>query len=88
MEIQDLLTLAKQIARNLGFHIRQDLLDGQQGGMCEFGGKRWIILDVGQNSLEQIHAIGNALTFLEHFDSREIPDPLREMWEPYLTECS
>ena len=54
MEIRQLLNLAKQTAKDLGFHIRQDLLNGQQGGMCEFGGKRWIILDVSQNSMEQL----------------------------------
>ena len=50
MEIRQLLNLAKQTAKDLGFHIRQDLLNGQQGGMCEFGGKRWIILDVSHLS--------------------------------------
>ena len=32
MDIQQMLTLARQTATGLGFHIRQDLLDGQQGG--------------------------------------------------------
>ena len=84
MEIRQLLNLAKQTAKDLGFHIRQDLLNGQQGGMCEFGGKRWIILDVSQNSMEQLHAIGNALRFLDSLDSNEVPVVLRDVWEPYL----
>ncbi|MEC9096590.1 MAG: hypothetical protein VX776_08170 [Planctomycetota bacterium] len=85
MEIQQMLALAKQTAKDLGFDIRQDLLDGNRGGMCEFGGKRWIILDVGQNSLEQLHAIGNALKFLESLDSEQIPVVLRDIWKPYLS---
>ena len=84
MEIRQLLNLAKQTAKDLGFHIRQDLLNGQQGGMCEFGGKRWIILDVSQNSIEQLHAIGSALRFLDSLDSNEGPVVLRDVWEPYL----
>ena len=84
MEIRQLLNLAKQTAKDLGFHIRQDLLNGQQGGMCEFGGKRWIILDVSQNSMEQLHAIGNALRFLDSLDSNQIPVALRHVWKPYL----
>ncbi len=84
MEIQQMLTLAKQTAGDLGFSIRQDLLDGQSGGMCEFGGKRWIILDVGQNSLEQLHAIGNALKFADSLDTQQIPVVLRDVWKPYL----
>ena len=84
MEIRQLLNLAKQTAKDLGFHIRQDLLNGQQGGMCEFGGKRWIILDVSQNSIEQLHAIGNALKFLDSLDSNEVPVALRDIWVPYL----
>ena len=84
MEIRQLLNLAKQTAKDLGFHIRQDLLNGQQGGMCEFGGKRWIILDVSQNSIEQLHAIGNALRFLDSLDSNQIPVALRHVWKPYL----
>ena len=84
MEIRQLLHLAKQTAKDLGFHIRQDLLNGQQGGMCEFGGKRWIILDVSQNSIEQLHAIGNALRFLDSLDSNEVPVALRDVWDSYL----
>lgn len=85
MEIQQMLALAKQTAKDLGFDIRQDLLDGNRGGMCEFGGKRWIILDVGQNSLEQLHAIGNALKFLDSLDAEQIPVVLRDIWKPYLS---
>ena len=86
MDIQQMLKLARQTATGLGFHIRQDLLNGQQGGVCEFGGKRWIILDLGQNSLEQLHAIGSALTFLDCLDPNEIPAVLRNVWKPYLSE--
>lgn len=86
MEIRQMLSLAKETARDLGFHIRQDLLHDQHGGMCEFGGKRWIILDVGQNSLEQLHAIGSALMFLDCLDLNEIPGVLRNVWKPYLSE--
>ena len=85
MEIQQMLALSKQTAKDLGFDIRQDLLDGNRGGMCEFGGKRWIILDVGQNSLEQLHAIGNALKFLDSLDAEQIPVVLRDIWKPYLS---
>ena len=84
MEIRQMLSLAKETARDLGFHIRQDLLRDQHGGMCEFGGKRWIILDVSQNSMEQLHAIGNALRFLDSLDSNQIPIALRQVWKPYL----
>ena len=84
MEIRQMLSLAKETARDLGFHIRQDLLHDQHGGMCEFGGKRWIILDVTQNSIEQLHAIGNALRFLDSLDSNQIPVALRQVWKPYL----
>ena len=84
MEIRQMLSLAKETARDLGFHIRQDLLHDQHGGMCEFGGKRWIILDVSQNSIEQLHAIGNALRFLDSLDSNQIPIALRQVWKPYL----
>ena len=84
MEINQMLKLAKETATDLGFHIRQELLDGQRSGVCEFGGKRWIILDVGQNSLEQLHAIGNALTHLENIDSDEVPVALHAVWKLYL----
>lgn len=84
MEINQMLKLAKETATDLGFHIRQELLDGQRSGVCEFGGKRWIILDVGQNSLEQLHAIGNALTHLENIDFDEVPVALHAVWKLYL----
>ena len=87
MEINQMLKLAKETATDLGFHIRQELLDGQRSGVCEFGGKRWIILDVGQNSFEQLHVIGNALSLLEKLDQTEIPVVLREVWKPYVTQA-
>ena len=85
MEISQMLDLAKQTAKDLSFQIRHDLLEVQLRGVCEFGGKKWIILDVGQNSLEQLHVIGNALSLLEKLDQAEIPVVLREVWKPYVT---
>ena len=47
-----------EIASQLGYRIRHDHFGGSGGGICEFGGQKWIFMDVSLSAWEQ-------LTFLE-----------------------
>ncbi|MBX7071700.1 MAG: hypothetical protein K1X71_01020 [Pirellulales bacterium] len=40
--------------RQLGVEPRLEWLAGQGGGECEFGGRRWLFLDLGQSPSEQL----------------------------------
>ena len=51
---------AIQAAELLGYTIRQEWLDGS-GGACQFGGKRWIFLDVSLSTSDQLDQLVEAL---------------------------
>jgi len=47
-------------AKQQGFHIRQEWLE-TGGGVCEFGGKRWLFIDLAQSAAEQLAEVRGAL---------------------------
>ena len=49
-----LLAEALELARKLGYSVREEYLDGAGGGHCLFGGKKWLLLDVTQSTEEQL----------------------------------
>lgn len=54
MHTVELLEEAIEAAKRLGYNIRQEWLDGSGGGACEFGGKRWLFVDLALNADEQL----------------------------------
>jgi len=52
-------------ARRAGFEIRSEWLDGETAGWCEFGGKRWIFVDLSLPVIEQIAQLEEALAHYE-----------------------
>ncbi|QDU74379.1 hypothetical protein Pan97_13860 [Bremerella volcania] len=61
MHTLDLLDQAIATAKELGYQIRREWLDGQGGGVCEIAGKRWIFLDLSLSSMEQLDQVLEAL---------------------------
>lgn len=61
MHTVDLLEQALVAAERAGFRYRQDWLGGEGGGVCEVRGQKWIFLDLGQTSAEQLEAVLEAL---------------------------
>jgi hypothetical protein len=57
MHAVKVLEEALQAAQQLGWAARYEWLDGSGGGACEFGGKRWLFLDLSQNVSEQLEAV-------------------------------
>ena len=43
-----------ETARQLGYQVRYDNFGGAGGGVCEFGGQKWIFMDVSQASCEHL----------------------------------
>ncbi len=41
-------------ARRAGFRIRTEWMGGEHSGWCEFGGARWIFVDLSQPLVEQL----------------------------------
>lgn len=61
MHTVELLEQALITADKLGYKIRQEWLGGTGGGACEFGGQRWIFVDLSLNSIEQLEQVSQAL---------------------------
>lgn len=57
MHTVELLEQALGAVKRLGYRVRAEHLDGGEGGVCEFGGKRWLFLDISKAPLEQLHQV-------------------------------
>ncbi len=61
MHTVELVKEAVGLAGRAGYHIRQEYLGGVLGGGCEFGGQKWIFLDVSLGPVDQLDQILEAL---------------------------
>jgi hypothetical protein len=79
MHTVEVLEEALAAARRLGYHIRQEGLMGAGGGPCEFQGKRWIFLDLGQSPAEQLEEVLTAIGRDRRLNSLRISPALRKL---------
>jgi hypothetical protein len=61
MHTVELLQEAVEVARRLGYEVRQDWLGGDGGGHCIVRGRKWLLLDVSQTAEEQLDIVAEAL---------------------------
>jgi hypothetical protein len=61
MHTVELLQEAMDVARRLGYEVRQDWLGGDGGGHCIVRGRKWLLLDVAQTVEEQLNVVAEAL---------------------------
>lgn len=61
MHTVELLEQALSVAEQLGYRTRQEWLGGTGGGACEFGGRRWIFVDLALTAVEQLEQVTDAL---------------------------
>jgi hypothetical protein len=61
MQTAKLLAEAIDVARRLDYTVREEYLEGAGGGHCNFGGKKWLLLDVTQSVAEQLTDVVDAL---------------------------
>jgi hypothetical protein len=61
MHTVELLQEAMEVARRLGYEVRQDWLGGDGGGHCIVRGRKWLLLDVAQTVEEQLDVVAEAL---------------------------
>ena len=72
----ELLEQALQAARQLGFRIREDALDGCTGGSCQIKGERWLFIDPSLSTRERLELVLEALVSLGNEIDRELSAPL------------
>lgn len=62
MHTVDLLERAIRALERLGYRVRQDWLDGSDGGGCEIKGQKWLFLDLAASPVEQLHVVAEVLS--------------------------
>lgn len=50
-----------ETARQLGYRVRYDHFGGTGGGVCEFGGQKWVFMDVALSAIEQLEILEEAI---------------------------
>lgn len=61
MNAAKLLSLAVDAAREAGYEIREEVLEGAGGGHCLIRGKKCLLLDMTQTHREQLNDVLDAL---------------------------
>jgi hypothetical protein len=79
MHTVELLEEALGAVKRLGYRIRMEPFDGESAGVCEFGGRRWLFLDVGAGPLEHLHAVLELLRGDHRADLLALSPPLTQL---------
>jgi hypothetical protein len=61
MHAAALLAEALELARRLGYQVREEDLEGAGGGHCAFAGRKWLLLDITQSPREQLADVIDAV---------------------------
>jgi hypothetical protein len=61
MNAAKLLSLAVEAARQTGYEIREEVLEGAGGGHCVIRGRKCLLLDMTQSHREQLNDVLDAL---------------------------
>lgn len=68
-----------RLAEDLGYDVRQEWLGGTGGGVCEFGGRRHIFLDLALSAVEQLDQLAQALAQDPAVHSLKLPTALQPL---------
>jgi len=63
-----------RLARQQGFEVRFENLTGNGGGLCQFGGKNWLFIDLTQSVTEQLETIEQALFGAQNLSTTEVAE--------------
>jgi hypothetical protein len=77
MRTVELLEQAVCAAQELGYRIRHEWLGGGGGGACEYGGRKWLFVDLALTIDEQLDQIGRVLRADPGIFLVDIPATLR-----------
>ncbi|MDP6443221.1 MAG: hypothetical protein QGG36_28530 [Pirellulaceae bacterium] len=81
MHTVELLEESLQVAQQLGFQVRHEWLGQGGGGACEFGGQKWMFVDLALNTIEQLDQVVEALQNEPGIHTIELREELRELFE-------
>ncbi len=78
MHTVEMLSLALDLARRLGYQIREDQLEGAGGGHCLIRGQKWLLLDLTQSAEEQLRDVLDAVRGDRQLDQVDVPSELAD----------
>ncbi|MGE3780653.1 MAG: hypothetical protein AB7F89_25915 [Pirellulaceae bacterium] len=81
MRTVELLEEAITTAEKLGYRLRHEWLGGCGGGACEFGGRRWLFVDLALTVDEQLDQVCHVLRTDPGVYLVDVPHPLRRLLE-------
>jgi hypothetical protein len=61
MHTVEMLERLLAASEELGYGVRHEWLGGSGGGACEFGGRKWLFVDLALNAVEQLEQVAEAL---------------------------
>ena len=61
MHTVEMLSESLELARQLGYQIREDQLEGAGGGHCLIRGHKWLLLDITQSADDQLRDVLDAV---------------------------
>jgi hypothetical protein len=79
MHTIELLEQALAIAEQMGYQIRQEWLGGVGGGVCEYGGRKWIFVDLALTAVEQLEQVTEVLRIDSGIYTLDLPHPMRSL---------
>jgi hypothetical protein len=74
-----LLAHAVNLAERLGYEVRQEWLEGHDGGRCELRGRKFLFIDLSQSPQEQFDVVLRALRGEPGLADAAMPPELRAM---------
>ncbi|ADB17539.1 hypothetical protein Psta_2874 [Pirellula staleyi DSM 6068] len=79
MHTVELLERAIALAERMGYTVRHEWLGGAGGGMCEFGGRRYLFLDQALTMVEQLELVTSTLQNDPTLDATSAPPRVKEL---------
>jgi Spy/CpxP family protein refolding chaperone len=73
MHTAQLLSAALEVARNTGFQVREESLEGAGGGHCLIRGQKWLLIDLTQTQQEQLDDVLDALRSEPQLELARVP---------------
>lgn len=78
MHTVELMEQALGVATRLGYQVRQEWLDETGGGACEFGGRKWLFVNLSLSGIEQLSQVVDALRNDPRLQGTKLPKSLRD----------
>ena len=79
MHTVEMLDRSLALAERMGYTIRQEWLGGTGGGACEYGGRKFLFIDLALTVVEQLDQVTTALRDDPALYTAETPASLRPL---------